>query len=149
MERTLDEEGTVHRIAEADLWIPLFRPKPEPWLDLALVVAGSANAVNLTDGLDGLAIGSVGIASGTFAILCYAAGNVLIAEYLSIPYIRGAGELTVLCGSLVGASANLIVAGFAERAGHRIEFLKFMVLAFPLMLVSIVIASFYVYWRYL
>ncbi len=52
-------------------------------------------------------------------------------------------------GSLVGASANLIVAGFAERAGHRIEFLKFMLLAFPLMLVSIVIASIYVYWRYL
>lgn len=52
-------------------------------------------------------------------------------------------------GSLVGASANLIVAGFAERAGHRIEFLKFMALAFPLMLMSIVIASFYVYFRYL
>jgi Na+/H+ antiporter NhaD/arsenite permease-like protein len=52
-------------------------------------------------------------------------------------------------GSLVGASANLIVAGFAERAGHRIEFLKFMALAFPLMLVSIVIASVYVYLRYL
>lgn len=52
-------------------------------------------------------------------------------------------------GSLVGASANLIVAGYAERAGHRIEFLKFMALAFPLMLVSIVIASVYVYFRYL
>jgi len=52
-------------------------------------------------------------------------------------------------GSLVGASANLIVAGFAERAGHRIEFLKFMALAFPMMLLSIVIASFYVYFRYL
>lgn len=52
-------------------------------------------------------------------------------------------------GSLVGASANLIVAGYAERAGHRIEFLKFMFLAFPLMLVSVVIASIYVYLRYL
>jgi Na+/H+ antiporter NhaD/arsenite permease-like protein len=52
-------------------------------------------------------------------------------------------------GSLVGASANLIVAGYAERAGHRIEFLKFMLIAFPLMLVSIVIASIYVYLRYL
>lgn len=50
-------------------------------------------------------------------------------------------------GSLVGASANLIVAGYAERAGHRIEFLKFMLLAFPLMLVSVVIASIYVYLR--
>ena len=52
-------------------------------------------------------------------------------------------------GSLVGASANLIVAGFAERAGHRIRFLKFMAVAFPLMLISIVIASCYVYLRYL
>ena len=52
-------------------------------------------------------------------------------------------------GSLVGASANLIVAGFAERAGHRIHFLKFMLMAFPMMLLSIGIASVYVYFRYL
>jgi Na+/H+ antiporter NhaD/arsenite permease-like protein len=52
-------------------------------------------------------------------------------------------------GSLVGASANLIVAGFAERAGHRIAFLRFMLLAFPMMLMSIVIATIYVYLRYL
>ena len=52
-------------------------------------------------------------------------------------------------GSLVGASANLIVAGFAERAGHRIRFLPFMLLAFPLMILSIVIASLYIYMRYL
>ena len=52
-------------------------------------------------------------------------------------------------GSLVGASANLIVAGFAERSGHRIKFLKFMLLAFPMMLVSILIATVYVYLRYL
>ena len=52
-------------------------------------------------------------------------------------------------GSLIGASANLIVAGFAERAGHRIHFLKFMAMAFPLMLVSILIASAYIYFRYL
>ena len=75
---------------------------------VVLVVVGSANAVNFTDGLDGLAIGSVGIASGTFAILCYAAGNSRIAEYLAIPYIRGAGELTVLCGALVGASLGFL-----------------------------------------
>jgi len=52
-------------------------------------------------------------------------------------------------GSLVGASANLIVAGFAERAGHRIRFVPFMLLAFPLMLLSIAIASGYVWLRYL
>ena len=52
-------------------------------------------------------------------------------------------------GSLVGASANLIVAGFAERAGHRIHFLKFMAMAFPMMLLTILIASAYVYLRFL
>jgi len=52
-------------------------------------------------------------------------------------------------GSLVGASANLIVAGFAERSGHRIKFLKFMLIAFPMMLVSILIAAAYIYLRYL
>ena len=52
-------------------------------------------------------------------------------------------------GSLVGASANLIVAGFAERAGHRIGFIKFMAAAFPLMLLSIVVATVYVYLRFL
>ena len=52
-------------------------------------------------------------------------------------------------GSLVGASANLIIAGFAERAGHRIRFLPFMLMAFPMMLLSIVISSFYLYLRFL
>ena len=52
-------------------------------------------------------------------------------------------------GSLIGATANVIVAGFAERAGHRIGFLSFMAMAFPLMLMSIVIATLYVYLRYL
>jgi Na+/H+ antiporter NhaD/arsenite permease-like protein len=51
-------------------------------------------------------------------------------------------------GSLVGASANLIVAGFAERSGQPIRFLPFMLMAFPLMLVSIAISTVYVYWRY-
>ena len=52
-------------------------------------------------------------------------------------------------GSLVGASANLIVAGFAERAGHRMQFLRFMLVGFPLMLLSVAIASVYIYLRYL
>jgi Na+/H+ antiporter NhaD/arsenite permease-like protein len=52
-------------------------------------------------------------------------------------------------GSLVGASANLVVAGFAERAGHPIRFLPFMLAAFPLMLMSIAVASLYMGWRYL
>ncbi|MFQ5768873.1 MAG: phospho-N-acetylmuramoyl-pentapeptide-transferase [Acidobacteriota bacterium] len=74
----------------------------------ALVVTGSANAVNFTDGLDGLAIGSVGIASATLGIICYAAGHARIADYLAIPFIRGAGELAVLCGALVGASLGFL-----------------------------------------
>jgi Na+/H+ antiporter NhaD/arsenite permease-like protein len=52
-------------------------------------------------------------------------------------------------GSLIGASANLTVAGIAERAGHPIRFLTFLKLAFPMMLISIVISTGYVYWRYL
>ena len=75
---------------------------------LLLVVVGSANAVNLTDGLDGLAIGSVGVASATLALLCYAAGHARIAEYLAIPFIRGTGELTVVCAALVGASLGFL-----------------------------------------
>jgi phospho-N-acetylmuramoyl-pentapeptide-transferase len=96
-----------------DLAFPFFKNlQPDlGWffiIAVIVVVVGSANAVNLTDGLDGLAIGSVGIASGTFAILCYATGNIRIAEYLSIPFVRGAGELTILCGSLVGASLGFL-----------------------------------------
>src|SRR5262249_5280930 len=69
----------------------------------AVVIAGTANAVNLTDGLDGLAIGPVMIAAATYAVFAYAAGNVRFAEYLQIPYVRGAGELTVFCAALVAA----------------------------------------------
>jgi phospho-N-acetylmuramoyl-pentapeptide-transferase len=73
-----------------------------------LVLVGSANAVNLSDGLDGLAIGSVLISSGTFAILCYVVGHAVVAEYLGIPNMKGAGELTVVCASLVGASLGFL-----------------------------------------
>jgi len=73
-----------------------------------LVLAGSANAVNLTDGLDGLAIGSLLVAWATFAILTYAAGHALVAEYLSLPNVKGSGELTVFCGAVVGASLGFL-----------------------------------------
>jgi phospho-N-acetylmuramoyl-pentapeptide-transferase len=75
---------------------------------VALVVVGSSNAVNLTDGLDGLAIGAVGIAAGTYAILCYVTGNAVTARYLQIPFVAGAGELAVFCGALVGASLGFL-----------------------------------------
>jgi phospho-N-acetylmuramoyl-pentapeptide-transferase len=75
---------------------------------VATVLVGSSNAVNLTDGLDGLAIGSVGIAAGTYAILTYVAGNAVAARYLQIPFIPQSGELAVFCGALAGASLGFL-----------------------------------------
>lgn len=72
------------------------------------VIVGAANAVNLTDGLDGLAIGPVLIASGTFMLFCYLAGNFKFAGYLQIPFVKGSGELTVLCGALVGSGLGFL-----------------------------------------
>ncbi len=73
-----------------------------------LVIVGAANAVNLTDGLDGLAIGPVLIASGTFMLFCYLAGNYRFASYLQIPFVKGSGELTISCGALVGAGLGFL-----------------------------------------
>jgi phospho-N-acetylmuramoyl-pentapeptide-transferase len=72
------------------------------------VIVGSANAVNLTDGLDGLAIGPVLIASGTFMLFCYLAGNFRFATYLQIPFVKGSGELTILCGAMVGSGLGFL-----------------------------------------
>ena len=74
----------------------------------ALVMVGASNAVNLTDGLDGLAIGPVMIAAGTYAVFAYVAGNVKLAEYLQIPYVAGAGELAVFCGALAAAGLGFL-----------------------------------------
>src|SRR3990167_87854 len=79
------------------------------WIPFALlVIVGASNAVNLTDGLDGLAIGPVIMAGGAFAILAYLTGNFIAAEYLKIPNVKGAGELTIFCGALVGASLGFL-----------------------------------------
>jgi phospho-N-acetylmuramoyl-pentapeptide-transferase len=75
---------------------------------VALVVVGSCNAVNLTDGLDGLAIGTTLMVAFTMAILSYVTGNVEISEYLYVPYVPGAGELTVFCAAMVGASLGFL-----------------------------------------
>jgi len=75
---------------------------------VVLVLVGSSNAVNLTDGLDGLAIGSLLIASATFAVLAYAAGNAIVSDYLGIQNIKGVGEVTVFCGAVVGASLGFL-----------------------------------------
>ncbi len=74
----------------------------------ALVITGSSNAVNLTDGLDGLAIGCTVIAAGALTILTYVSSNFRWANYLEIQYIPRVGELTVFCGALVGASLGFL-----------------------------------------
>ena len=73
-----------------------------------LVLVGASNAVNLTDGLDGLAIGSFLVCSTTFTILAYAAGNAIVADYLGILNVKGTGELTVFCGALLGAALGFL-----------------------------------------
>jgi phospho-N-acetylmuramoyl-pentapeptide-transferase len=73
-----------------------------------LVMVGSSNAVNLTDGIDGLAIGLVAIAAGANAALVYLAGHAQFARYLQVIYLPGTGELTVFCGALVGASLGFL-----------------------------------------
>ncbi|MBV9077025.1 MAG: phospho-N-acetylmuramoyl-pentapeptide-transferase, partial [Methylobacteriaceae bacterium] len=73
-----------------------------------VVIAGAGNAVNLTDGLDGLAIVPVMIAAATFGFVAYLAGNAIFANYLQIRFVPGTGELAVLCGALVGAGLGFL-----------------------------------------
>jgi len=75
---------------------------------VVLVLVGASNAVNLTDGLDGLAIGSTMIAAGTYAVFTYVAGNRLISSYLQVEYISGVGEVAIFCGAMVGASLGFL-----------------------------------------
>jgi phospho-N-acetylmuramoyl-pentapeptide-transferase len=74
----------------------------------ALIVVGASNAVNLTDGLDGLAMGPVIVAALALGILAYLAGHARLSEYLFILKVKGAGELTVVCGALMGASVGFL-----------------------------------------
>ena len=78
------------------------------FLFFALVIVGSSNAVNLTDGLDGLAIGCTVTVAFGYALLSYAAGNFRIAEYLQVPFYPFTGELTVVCAALVGAGFGFL-----------------------------------------
>jgi len=73
-----------------------------------LTIVGSSNAVNLTDGLDGLAIGCTLIVSFVFMVLTYLAGNTRTADYLHIPFVSGAGELTVFCAAMFGAGLGFL-----------------------------------------
>jgi phospho-N-acetylmuramoyl-pentapeptide-transferase len=72
------------------------------------VIVGASNAVNLTDGLDGLAIGPVCVAGATYAIFAYVSGHAKIADYLQIPYVPGAGELAIFCAALAAAGLGFL-----------------------------------------
>ena len=96
-----------------ELAVPFFKEVLVPlgWFFLpwaVLVMVGASNAVNLTDGLDGLAIMPVLIAAVCFAMIAYLAGNAVFSNYLQIHYVRGAGELAVFCGALVGAGLGFL-----------------------------------------
>ncbi|RME55371.1 MAG: phospho-N-acetylmuramoyl-pentapeptide-transferase [Deltaproteobacteria bacterium] len=100
-------------LADTGLYLPFFK---DVRIDLGslylpfafLVVVGASNAVNLTDGLDGLAIGPVMTASATFMILAYVAGHAHFADYLQIPKVSGSGELSVFCAAVLGAGLGFL-----------------------------------------
>ena len=74
----------------------------------AFIIVGAGNAVNLTDGLDGLAIVPVMIAAASFGMIAYLVGNAVFADYLQIHYVAGTGELAVLCGAVLGAGLGFL-----------------------------------------
>lgn len=98
---------------ETQLIVPFFK---EIAIDMGLffivftyfVIVGTSNAVNLTDGLDGLAIMPTVLVAGALAIFCYLSGHARFADYLQIPYIVGSGELIVFCGAMVGAGLGFL-----------------------------------------
>ncbi|MDX9873366.1 MAG: phospho-N-acetylmuramoyl-pentapeptide-transferase, partial [Spongiibacteraceae bacterium] len=99
--------------AETSLYIPFFKDVAIPLglffvILTYFVIVGSSNAVNLTDGLDGLAIMPTVMVGGALGIFAYATGHARFAEYLLIPYIPGAGELIVFSGALVGAGLGFL-----------------------------------------
>lgn len=99
---------------ETTLYVPFFKQLVFPLTGLGfavltyLVLVGSSNAVNLTDGLDGLAIMPTLLISAAFAVFAYVAGHVLFSKYLGIPYVAGAGELTILCAAMSGAGLGFL-----------------------------------------
>jgi phospho-N-acetylmuramoyl-pentapeptide-transferase len=96
-----------------ELFFPLFKNfHPDLWIWFipfaTIVIVGASNAVNLTDGLDGLAIGPVAINAATYMLFSYVAGHATLSAYLQIPRVVGAGELAVLCGAMVGAGLGFL-----------------------------------------
>jgi phospho-N-acetylmuramoyl-pentapeptide-transferase len=105
---------TLELPTRADLIVPFFKNVSYPlgmfgFIALSyLVIVGSSNAVNLTDGLDGLAIMPTVMVGAALGIFTYVAGNAVFARYLLLPHIPGAGELTVFCGALAGAGLGFL-----------------------------------------
>ena len=105
--------GRVPPIYETVLYVPFFKNfTPDiGWGYVAfavLVLASTTNTVNLTDGLDGLAISTVAVAAAAFTALTYVSGHRVFAEYLLVPHFEPVAELTIFCGSLVGASLGFL-----------------------------------------
>ena len=104
---------TAQSPAETQLIVPIFK---DVALDKGIffvvftyfVIVGTSNAVNLTDGLDGLAIMPTVMVAGALAIFAYLSGNIRFADYLLIPYIQGSGELIIFCGAIVGAGLGFL-----------------------------------------
>lgn len=99
--------------AETQLLLPFFKNMtfalgPFFIIFTYFVIVGSSNAVNLTDGLDGLAIMPAVMISGALGVFAYATGNIHYASYLAIPYVPGAGEMVIFCGALVGAGLGFL-----------------------------------------
>ncbi|MFO7640958.1 MAG: phospho-N-acetylmuramoyl-pentapeptide-transferase [Candidatus Competibacteraceae bacterium] len=104
---------TAQTPVETQLLVPFFKNVALElgWLFVPLtylVIVGSSNAVNLTDGLDGLAIVPTVMVAGALAVFCYASGNWIFADYLGIPFVPGVGEVLVFCGALVGAGLGFL-----------------------------------------
>ncbi len=103
----------ANNVITTELYVPFVK---EPLFDLgwfyllfiSLVIVGSSNAVNLTDGLDGLVTGPVITSASTLGILAYVAGHSEISNYLFIPYVQSSGELVVICAAVVGASVGFL-----------------------------------------
>jgi len=109
----LERPSTSRLITE--IMVPFYKHPVLSWAGAAggvaltvVAIVGSSNAVNLTDGLDGLAIGCTLIVSFVFVAMTYVASNLKLAEYLQIPHIVGAGELTVFCSAMIGAGLGFL-----------------------------------------
>ena len=109
----MGSKNIIHSNLVTDLMLPFYKYPIQVGaiggvLVVLLAIVGSSNAVNLTDGLDGLAIGCTLITGFVFLIFTYVAGNVKIAGYLQIPYVSGAGELSVFCAAIIGAGLGFL-----------------------------------------